>query len=337
MAVVMSSSSYVRAWVRGGCSRIRISTLGRGVEKRRLDVSPDAVAGGSAGAGAGHGQEHLRRFQSAALPAAAVVHFGSARRSEAPPGLPARLCGRVLKPAGRCFCAGSEVDGLEVDPADEQVGGRFKLKELEVPGTILTGSTAIGAQTLKAARRAIEELRESDNLDLAIFSMGFESSQGKVYLRLDKLDNKYGSPTLDDIDLFSRRYNACLAEEVGEAVSDDIEVEVSSPGAERELVVPQEFERFAELPLLLELPKDRFELEGVEIKKSKNDLRATLKVVVTTCAVDLAKGQVEVAPFKCKTNENTFGRKTWNKIMKSGKTLTLGFDQVTKVNIHLEI
>ena len=174
-------------------------------------------------------------------------------------------------------------------------------------------------------------------MELAIFSFGFEVSHGKAYLRLDKLDNKYGSPTLDEIDVFSRKLGEILAEVLGEAVSDDIEFEVSSPGAERELLIPGDLDRFSELPLCVEIPKEAFQIEGVDIKKSKNDMYNTVKVVMTVCNVNLEKGETELAPFKSKRNENTFGRKTWNKILKSGKTLRIKFEKVSKVNLHLEI
>ena len=235
-------------------------------------------------------------------------------------------------------CAGSSLNQDLGDPlAEQETGKRFKLRELEVPGTVLTGTNAIGSQVYDAAQKAITLLKESDAIDLAIFSFGFEASQGKVYLRLDKLDNKYGSPTLDEINIFSRKYGQILAEDLGEAVSDDIEFEVSSPGAEREIRVPQELERFSDLPLCVELEKDLFVLEGVEIKKSKNDMHSTMKVIMTVCRIDWDNSTVTLKPVKSKTNENTFGRKTWNRILKSGKMLSIEFDQVTRVNLHLEI
>jgi len=220
---------------------------------------------------------------------------------------------------------------------EEGAKGHFKLKELDKPGAVLTGSNDVGTKAFESAERAISRLREGGGLQLDIFSFGFEASRGKVYIRIDKLDNKFGSPTLDDIGLFSRAYGEALAEDLGEDVSDDIEIEVSSPGAERELRIPGDLDRFSELPLCVEMPKDSFVLEGVEVKKSKNDMHSTLRVVMTTRRVDLDKGEVELAPFKSKRNENAFGRKTWNKIFKSGKTLVLGFDQLKRVNIHLEI
>jgi ribosome maturation factor RimP len=227
----------------------------------------------------------------------------------------------------------------EIEQEEEEASGKrfFKLKELEIPGTILVGTNAVGTQVYEAAEKAISQLMEDQGVNLAIFSFGFEASQGKAYLRLDKLDNKYGSPTLDEIDMVSRKYGEVLAQELGEAVADDIEVEVSSPGAERQLVIPQDLTRFGDLALCVELPKDSFELEGVEVKKSKNDMHTTIKVVMEVRDVSSEREEVELAPVKSKVNENTFGRKTWNKILKSKKTLTIGYQQVTRVNIHLEI
>ena len=180
-------------------------------------------------------------------------------------------------------------------------------------------------------------MREDLNVSLDIFSFGFESSQGRVYVRLDKVENKYGSPTLDDIEAFSRKYNAVLEEELGQEVSDDIEVEVSSPGAERALRVPEDLLRFSDLPIRVEAPKSAVNFDGIEVKKSKNDLHATIRLVATVAEVNLETGKVELAPFKSKRNEEAFGRKTWNKIFKSKQTLVLALDDLVGANLHLEI
>ncbi|WZN64663.1 hypothetical protein HKI87_10g62200 [Chloropicon roscoffensis] len=226
-----------------------------------------------------------------------------------------------------------DVDGEEL-PASASSG--FKLKELDRPGTVLIGTTQVGAQVLEAARSTITGLEEDQGLQLDIFSFGFEPSYGKAFVRLDKIDNKYGSPTLDDIEVFSRRYGQALADALGEGVSDDIEFEVSSPGAEREIRVPGELTRFAGLPLRVELPKESVAFDGIEVKRSKNDLLATMSVVVTAEEVDEETGTVVLLPFKTKRNEAAFGRKTWNKILKSKKVLRVGFGEITRANIHLE-
>lgn len=63
-------------------------------------------------------------------------------------------------------------------------------------------------------------------------------------VRLDKLSDPRGSPSLDDIEDFSRRFYKALEERLGEEVAGRMEVEVSSPGAERPVGIPGELERF---------------------------------------------------------------------------------------------
>ena len=59
-------------------------------------------------------------------------------------------------------------------------------------------------------------------------------------------------------------------------------------------------------------------------------------MVVTAEEVDEETGTVVLLPFKTKRNEAAFGRKTWNKILKSKKVLRVGFGEITRANIHLE-
>ncbi|GFH27419.1 uncharacterized protein HaLaN_25738 [Haematococcus lacustris] len=74
----------------------------------------------------------------------------------------------------------------------------------------------------------------------------------KLDIRLDRLDDLYGSPSIDDIEKFSRMLGAALEAALGPELAGDITREVSSPGAERSLVLPQDLSRFAALPLRVE-------------------------------------------------------------------------------------
>ena len=123
------------------------------------------------------------------------------------------------------------------------------------------------------------------NLELYLFRT--IPSSKKVDIRLDKLTDVYGSPSIDDIERFSRslyggtchrssgrgRERGChtpphthtccsarprrrsllptavLDRELGVEAAGDISFEVSSPGAERNVLLPAELKRFAGLPL----------------------------------------------------------------------------------------
>ena len=61
-------------------------------------------------------------------------------------------------------------------------------------------------------------------------------------MSVDKLKDKFGSPTLDELTTIVRAHNAILDER---GFPDDVAVEVASPGATRKLRVPGDLKRFA--------------------------------------------------------------------------------------------
>jgi hypothetical protein len=68
-------------------------------------------------------------------------------------------------------------------------------------------------------------------------------------VRLDALDSPTGSPSLDDVAAFSSAYGAALVDALGEETAGGVEVEASSPGADRALRLPGDLARFADRPL----------------------------------------------------------------------------------------
>nr|ACG37914.1 hypothetical protein [Zea mays] len=76
------------------------------------------------------------------------------------------------------------------------------------------------------------------------------SPKGYVYVRLDKLTDVYGCPDIEEIEKFNRLYKQKLDEivERGE-ISLDLALEVSSPGAERLLKVPEDLDRFKDMAM----------------------------------------------------------------------------------------
>ncbi|ERN19940.1 hypothetical protein AMTR_s00071p00112250 [Amborella trichopoda] len=89
----------------------------------------------------------------------------------------------------------------------------------------------------------------SFNGDFKIYS--FQASlNDTIRIRIEKLSNKYGSPSMGDIGIFSMAYRERLdeAEHAG-AVPESLSLEVSSPGVERIVQVPQELDRFKDLPI----------------------------------------------------------------------------------------
>jgi ribosome maturation factor RimP len=87
---------------------------------------------------------------------------------------------------------------------------------------------------------------------LALYSLRCFAAPARADVRLDRLDDDYGSPSLDDIEKFSRALGAAFEAAVGEEAAGEVALEVSTPGAERELVLPGDLKRFAPLPLWVE-------------------------------------------------------------------------------------
>ncbi|XP_042475399.1 uncharacterized protein LOC122057385 [Macadamia integrifolia] len=111
------------------------------------------------------------------------------------------------------------------------------------------GISLAGTWWDKQALAIAEEVSSSFDGDLRIYAFKtFVNSTVKV--RIEKLSNKYGSPSMDDIEAFSTAYRAQLdeAEDAG-SIPQDIYLEVSSPGVERILRIPQDLDRFKDRPM----------------------------------------------------------------------------------------
>lgn len=97
------------------------------------------------------------------------------------------------------------------------------------------------------AVREILALHEMEELTLHSFQCSI--NRRHIYVALDKFHDAYGSPSLDEMTQFSQLLSNRLKADFGEDFSNDLSVEVSSPGAEREVRIPFELERFQGLPM----------------------------------------------------------------------------------------
>ncbi|KAG7975210.1 hypothetical protein I3843_06G087100 [Carya illinoinensis] len=90
-------------------------------------------------------------------------------------------------------------------------------------------------------------LQFGDDMKLYAFKT---TPRGYVYVRLDKLSNEYGCPSMEELESYSQEFKKRL-DEVGEIgkVPDNLALEVSSPGAERLLKVPDDLDRFKDMPM----------------------------------------------------------------------------------------
>ncbi|CAN6165173.1 unnamed protein product [Urochloa humidicola] len=129
----------------------------------------------------------------------------------------------------------SEDDGYNPEIGDGGDGGGVALRDVKW-----------GEHALAAAQ---EVLAGYFGDDLAMFAFKV-SPKGYVYVRLDKLTNMYGCPDIEEIESFNRLYKQKLDEiiERGE-IPLDLALEVSSPGAERLLKVPEDLDRFKDMAM----------------------------------------------------------------------------------------
>ncbi|KAL2339682.1 hypothetical protein Fmac_007622 [Flemingia macrophylla] len=71
-----------------------------------------------------------------------------------------------------------------------------------------------------------------------------------IQVRIENLSKKSGSPSMEDIEAFSATYRAKLDEaELAKLVPDNICLEVSSPGVERIVRIPDDLDRFKDRPM----------------------------------------------------------------------------------------
>lgn len=107
-----------------------------------------------------------------------------------------------------------------------------------------------GATALATARTVLTSHPDVAPLNLALYSFrATPAPTRRVAVRLDALASPTGSPSLDEVAAFSTAFNGALETALGEEEAGLLEVEASSPGADRELRLPADLTRFAELPL----------------------------------------------------------------------------------------
>lgn len=110
----------------------------------------------------------------------------------------------------------------------------------------------VALQNVPWGQRALtiaEEVLMLFSEDIKLFA--FKTTPlGYVYVRLDKLTDEYGCPGMEELECYNQEYKKRLDEAgaLGE-IPDDLALEVSSPGAERLLKVPDDVSRFKDMPM----------------------------------------------------------------------------------------
>ncbi|KAB2083213.1 hypothetical protein ES319_A05G250500v1 [Gossypium barbadense] len=111
------------------------------------------------------------------------------------------------------------------------------------------GISLAGTWWDKEALLLTEDVCQSFGGDLGIYA--FKTlSNSSIQVRIERLTNKSGSPSMEDIEAFSVSYRAKLDEaELARSIAENITLEVSSPGVERVVRIPQDLDRFKDRSL----------------------------------------------------------------------------------------
>ncbi|KAE8673254.1 Kinase superfamily protein, putative isoform 1 [Hibiscus syriacus] len=136
---------------------------------------------------------------------------------------------------------GETTDGWEEEDDDVEP----KLGDGGDGGGVVLQGVPWGESVLSIAHDVLKLF--SDDFKLYAFKT---SPRGFIYVRLDKLSHEYGCPSLEELQTYSQEYKKRL-DEAGERreIPDDLGLEVSSPGAERLLKVPDDLDRFKHMTM----------------------------------------------------------------------------------------
>ncbi|GLI61205.1 hypothetical protein VaNZ11_003497 [Volvox africanus] len=205
-------------------------------------------------------------------------------------------------------------DEDEDEGEDDDYAASF-LEPDDAPREVATGDTAWGEVVLRATQGVLAQ-PAMKGLELYLFR-ALPASR-KVDIRLDKLDDLYGSPSIDDIERFQRSLFAALDRDMGPEAAGEISFEVSSPGAERLVRVPDELTRFAELPLQVEYRTS----DGKDVSS-----------VLLLVGLDEAAGLSSWHLANVRANATVKGRALSKRQL--AQVITVPLAQISRVRIHV--
>ncbi|CAL5354359.1 unnamed protein product [Camellia sinensis] len=143
----------------------------------------------------------------------------------------------------------------EVEPIDlweEEDDAEPEIGDGGDGGGVVLQNCPWGERALSIAHEIL--LQFGDDMKLYAFKT---TPRGYIYVRLDKLSNEYGCPGVEEIESYSHQYKKRL-DEVGALgeIPDDLALEGVSPSAERLLKVPDDMNRFKDMPMRVSYVED---------------------------------------------------------------------------------
>ncbi|WJX57435.1 hypothetical protein P8452_42999 [Trifolium repens] len=136
-------------------------------------------------------------------------------------------------------------EGASTDGWEEEDEAEPKIGDGGSGGGVALQNVPWGKRALSIAEEVLVQF--SEDLKLYAFKT---SPRGYVYVRLDKVTSEYGCPSMDELESYNQEFKKRL-DEVGALgdIPNDLALEVSSPGADRVLKVPDDLNRFKEMPM----------------------------------------------------------------------------------------
>lgn len=151
-----------------------------------------------------------------------------------------------------------EFDDEDFDDEDDEIEDEYSLEDAEPragDGGGGGGISLAGTKWDKQVLTMAEQVSKSFDGELGIYA--FKTLQNSaIRVRIESLTNKSGSPTMEDIEAFSKAYRERLNEAETNGSIPYISLEVSSPGLERVVRVPEDLERFKDRPMYVKYTTD---------------------------------------------------------------------------------
>ncbi len=166
--------------------------------------------------------------------------------------------------------------------------------------------------------KAFEAAEESLTAGFKIFSFAVAYVKGApvIQISIDKVTDPLGSPTIAECEQFSHVYDVKLTAMATEGeMPENYAIEVSSPGAERELSLPDDLERFKEHPMT------------VQFTDSEGKLRRS---VVNVVEAGEKAATFKIANVKLNRKNGTFKKK------RPVEPFELVYSTIKQVNLHLD-
>ncbi|KAI4328567.1 hypothetical protein L6164_020909 [Bauhinia variegata] len=208
-----------------------------------------------------------------------------------------------------------ETDGWEEEEETEP-----EIGDGGAGGGVLLQGLPWGQLALSIAEEVLTQF--SDDMKLYAFKT---TPRGYVYVRLDKLTNEYGCPSMEELESYSVEYKKRL-DEVGALgeIPEDLALEVSTPGAERILKVPDDLNRFNDMPMRVCYRED---MESSSPEKDGVFLLESIEEELESCVWKLANVKENRDP-QSKGRPLSRKQKDWR--------LKLPFNMHRRVTLYLE-